>query len=91
MTDCFNFYPFCFQLVADLKRLGAVIVHATLSKIIICTKKRNDADAATYVEFVLQTINKKDLFSPLDITVRQTWRVLLWLDPVRESFRRPCI
>ena len=33
------------QLVAEFKRLGAIVVHADFNRIIICTKKRSLEDA----------------------------------------------
>ena len=44
------------QLIAEFKRLGAVVVHADFNRIIINTKKRSLADAVAYVDYVTNTI-----------------------------------
>lgn len=69
--------------MAELKRLGAVIVHADLSQIIICTKKETMEDAEGYLDYVLNSIKQKDLFAPLDISIQTAYDVLLYLDQVR--------
>jgi DNA polymerase epsilon subunit 1 len=70
------------QLVAEFMRLGAVIIHADFSRLIICTKKSRVADALGYVEYITQSIKNKEIFHSIDIKVTQTWECLMWLDPV---------
>lgn len=68
------------QLIAEFKRLGSTIVFASLSKIIICTKKRSVSDAKAYVDFILNSIHKKDLFHSIEIKAESCWEYLMWMD-----------
>ena len=69
------------QLVAEFKRLGAIVVHADFNRMIICTKKRSLEDAKAYVEYVISTIRAKELFHSIDMKMTQSWDFLLWCDP----------
>jgi len=71
------------QLVAEFIRLGATVVYADFSKIIICTKKNRVADALGYIEYITQSMKNKELFHSIDIKVNQYWEYLMWLDVVR--------
>lgn len=73
---------FRFQLVAEFKRLGSIIVYANFNKLILCTKKRTVQDAVGYVEFVVSSIRNKELFHSIQMTYSQCWEYLMWLDPV---------
>lgn len=68
------------QLVAEFKRLGCTIVYANFDKIIICSKKKSVEDAISNVEFVVASIRNKELFHSLELTYRQCWEQLVWLD-----------
>lgn len=68
------------QLIAEFKRLGSTIVFANLSRIIICTKKRSVADAKAYVDFILNSIHRKDLFHSIEIKPESCWEYLMWMD-----------
>ncbi len=63
-------------------RLGATVVYADFSKIIICTKKSRAADALGYVEYITHSMKNKELFHSIDIKVNQYWEYLMWLDVV---------
>lgn len=69
------------HLIAEFKRLGAVIVHANFNKIILCTKKKRLEDAISYVQYVVNSIRGKELFHSIDISFSQCWEYLMWLDP----------
>ncbi|XP_030759546.1 DNA polymerase epsilon catalytic subunit A [Sitophilus oryzae] len=69
------------QLVAELKRLGCVIIYANFNKIVLCTKKNSVDDAVANVEFVVNSIRNKELFHSIDISYSQCWEHLVWLDP----------
>ncbi len=69
------------QLVAEFKRLGAIVVHAEFNRVIICTKKRSVEDAIAYVDYVTSTIRSKELFHSIDMKMTQAWDFLLWCDP----------
>ncbi|CAH0549983.1 unnamed protein product [Brassicogethes aeneus] len=68
------------QLVSEFKRLGCTIIYANFNKIVICSKKKNVEDALGKVEFVVTSIRNKELFHSLEITYRQCWEHLVWLD-----------
>lgn len=68
------------QLMAEFRRLGAVIVHANFNRLIICTKKRHTGDAVAYVEYIMDTIRAQQLFRSIDMTVSRSWEMLMWLD-----------
>ena len=68
------------HLVAEFKRLGAVIVFANFNKIVICTKKKRVADALTYVEYIVEAIKNKELFHSIDINLNRCWQYLAWFD-----------
>jgi len=69
------------QLVAEFKRLGAIVVHADFNRMIICTKKRSLEDAKAYVDYVISTIRTKELFHSIDMKMTHAWEFLLWCDP----------
>lgn len=69
-------------LIAELKRLGVRVVHATFNRVVICTNKKSVDDAKGFVAFLLDCLRKKELFTALDITPKRMWNLLSWLDPV---------
>ncbi|GLE05547.1 hypothetical protein PINS_up014570 [Pythium insidiosum] len=68
------------QLLAELRRLGAQIIFADLSKIVLCTGKDDLENAQTYVTFILQTVLRKELFQVLSLTPRKYYAHLFFLD-----------
>jgi len=69
------------QLVAEFRRLGAVVVYADFNKIILNTKKRTVGDALSYVKYVTDNIKNKEIFHSIEMTFVQSWDILLWCDP----------
>ena len=69
------------QLVAEFKRLGAIVIHSDFNRMIICTKKRSLEDAKAYVDYVISNIRAKELFHSIDMKITQSWDFLLWYDP----------
>merc|ERR1711923_183601 len=69
------------QLVAEFKRLGAIVVYADFNKIILNTKKRSVSDAVSYVKYVTENIKNKEIFHSIEMTIVQSWDILLWCDP----------
>jgi hypothetical protein len=63
-----------------LKRLGAHIVFADLSRIIVCTNKFNIEDALSYMNYLLTNLQNRDLFNTIHIDTNKVWTVLLWND-----------
>jgi DNA polymerase epsilon subunit 1 len=72
-------------LIAELKRLGVRVIHATFNRVIICTNKKSVEDAEGFVSFLLECLRKKELFTALDINPKRMWNMLSWMDPVRNS------
>ncbi|XP_025837463.1 DNA polymerase epsilon catalytic subunit A [Agrilus planipennis] len=68
------------QLVAEFKRLGCTIVYANFDKIVICSRKTKVEDAIANIEFVVASLRNRELFHSLEITYRQCWEQLIWLD-----------
>ncbi|KAJ8911867.1 hypothetical protein NQ315_012533 [Exocentrus adspersus] len=67
-------------LVAEFKRLGCTIIYANFNKIVVCSKRKSVEDALANIEFVVSSIKNKELFHSLEITYRQCWEQLIWLD-----------
>ena len=55
------------HLIAEFKRLGAVIIFADFNRIIISTKKRQYSDASTYVDYISEHIRNKEMFHCINI------------------------
>ncbi|PRW20477.1 DNA polymerase epsilon catalytic subunit A [Chlorella sorokiniana] len=68
------------QLIAELQRLGATVVHADGSSLILCTGKRNLTAAVGYADYILDTLSKRELFQWLSLTPHKFWHTLLWKD-----------
>ncbi|XP_028400533.1 DNA polymerase epsilon catalytic subunit A-like [Dendronephthya gigantea] len=68
------------QLISEFKRLGATVVFANFNQIIICTRKRSVTDGFAYINYILKSIQSKELFCSLDITATGCWEYLLWMD-----------
>jgi len=62
--------------------MGASIVYGNLNRLVICTQKINIEDAATYTNFVVDTIANKELFHCIDVKFKDCWQYLMWLGPV---------
>jgi DNA polymerase epsilon subunit 1 len=68
------------QLLAEFKRLGSKIVFANFNKIIIVTTKTSQTNAASYSDFIIKTIKKKEIFLWIDLKPVHYWDQLLWMD-----------
>uniref|UniRef100_A0A336MSN0 DNA polymerase epsilon catalytic subunit n=1 Tax=Culicoides sonorensis TaxID=179676 RepID=A0A336MSN0_CULSO len=68
------------QIVAEFQRLGAEIVYADFTKIIINTGKKTIVDGISYADYVVQSIRNKELFHSVHLSFQQCWDFLLWLD-----------
>ncbi|QHO55197.1 DNA polymerase epsilon catalytic subunit A [Arachis hypogaea] len=67
-------------LLAEFRKLGATIVFANFSKIIIDTGKYDLAAAKAYCDSLLRTIQSRDLFEWIELEPLQFWRSLLFMD-----------
>lgn len=43
------------------------------------------ADAKAYVDFILNSIHKKDLFHSIEIKAESCWEYLMWMDQVMKA------
>jgi len=68
------------QLLAEIRRLGAKIIHASFQKIWISTCKHDAKAAQSYTEHIIQTISSKPLFENLGLQVAKYWQGLLFFD-----------
>merc|ERR1719305_1092434 len=68
------------HLVAEFKRLGAVIIFADFNRILINTKKRAFQDANTYITYISEHIRNKEMFHCINIRLSAAWDTLIWLD-----------
>ncbi|GAB4815178.1 hypothetical protein N2152v2_002224 [Parachlorella kessleri] len=68
------------QLITELRRLGAVVVYADHSSLILSTGKRNLTAAVGYIDYILETVAKRELFQWLSLTPIKFWHALLFRD-----------
>jgi DNA polymerase epsilon subunit 1 len=68
------------QIISEFKLLGVDIIYADFNKIIINTKKKSVVDALSYADFICQSIRNKELFHSVNLSYKQCWSCLLWLD-----------
>ena len=68
------------QLLAELRRLGSTVVHATFNKIIICTNKMTLDHAESYVNYVVQTLKARDLFEWVVAEPQTFWGQFLFMN-----------
>ncbi|KAJ3675811.1 hypothetical protein LUZ60_004853 [Juncus effusus] len=67
-------------LLAELKKLGANIVFANFSKIIIDTGKIDLPSAHAYIECMLKTLQTRDLFEWIELEPQHYWHSFLFMD-----------
>ncbi|RNA10734.1 DNA polymerase epsilon catalytic subunit A [Brachionus plicatilis] len=70
----------CILLINELKKLGGHIIYADLSRIIIGTNKFTVDDGLNQLNYILNNIQNKDLFSTVHIETSKVWTLLIWLD-----------
>ena len=69
-------------MINELKRLGANVIYADLSRLIICTKKLTTEESLTYMKYLVTNLQSKDVFGTIHIELNKLWKILLWLDLV---------
>ncbi|KAG2397467.1 DNA polymerase epsilon catalytic subunit [Vigna angularis] len=67
-------------LLAEFRKLGATIVFANFTKIIIDTGKYDLSRAKAYCDSLLRTIQSRDLFEWIELEPLQFWCSLLFMD-----------
>lgn len=69
------------KLLQTFQQLGTQVIHADFNRIIIATKASYDlAHAEEYVDFILSAVSMKKTFSFLQLSVKQYWRQMIWLE-----------
>ncbi|KAJ7294671.1 hypothetical protein O6H91_Y241800 [Diphasiastrum complanatum] len=67
-------------LLAELRKLGATIVFANFSRIIIATGKHNKIAAQGYCAYLLKTLQTRELFEWIELEPQRYWHSLLFMD-----------
>ncbi|XP_010242612.1 PREDICTED: DNA polymerase epsilon catalytic subunit A-like [Nelumbo nucifera] len=67
-------------LLAEFRKLGATIVFADFSKIIIDTGKTDLSAARAYCDCILKTLQTRDLFEWIEFEPLHFWHSLLFMD-----------
>lgn len=67
-------------LLAELRKLGATIVFADFSKIIIDTGKYDLSSAQAYCDSLLKALQTRDLFEWIELEPLHFWHSLLFMD-----------
>ncbi|GMN61114.1 hypothetical protein TIFTF001_030195 [Ficus carica] len=67
-------------LLAELRKLGATIVFANFSKVIIDTGKFDLSAAKAYCDSLLKALQNRDLFEWIELEPLQFWHSLLFMD-----------
>lgn len=68
------------QLVAELSRLGAQVVYADGSSLILSTGRHTLEGALGYSDFLLGTLRKRQLFQWVSLLPVKAWHTLLFAD-----------
>lgn len=70
------------QLLAEFKKLGARIIHASFNKLIIATERRALSEAQAYASFLQKTFKRnRELFRYVDLSPSAFYDILLFKDP----------
>ncbi|XP_073146772.1 DNA polymerase epsilon catalytic subunit A-like [Henckelia pumila] len=67
-------------LMAELRKLGATIVFASFTKVIVDTGKSDISAAKAYCDSVLKTLQTRDLFEWIELEPFQFWHSILFMD-----------
>lgn len=70
------------QLMGEFKKMGSKAVYASPTKIMLLTTKSSIGVAYAYANYVVKAIKSKPLFGFLDLSIREYWDYLLWMDQV---------
>ncbi|KAM7522501.1 hypothetical protein LguiA_012403 [Lonicera macranthoides] len=67
-------------LLAEFRKLGAAIIYANFSKVIIDTGKSDLSAARAYCDSLLKALQTRDLFEWIELEPLQFWHSLLFMD-----------
>ena len=68
------------QLLAEIKALDGTVIAASMTSIVLATRKHSVHAAAAYINFLTETLGSRDLFKWILLQPSQVWLVLLWRD-----------
>ncbi|XP_011498886.1 PREDICTED: DNA polymerase epsilon catalytic subunit A, partial [Ceratosolen solmsi marchali] len=68
------------QLISEMQRLGAIMIFADFTKIILSTKKKDVNDSYSYMQYIISSIANKEIFHSIHFDVRHCWEYIIWLD-----------
>merc|ERR1712032_1549453 len=68
------------QLIAQFKRFGAKIIYASFDKIILETKKNKIENVVAYIDSILGSIKKQNLFEWIILNPTNFWECIVWYD-----------
>ncbi|GLJ44675.1 hypothetical protein SUGI_0939260 [Cryptomeria japonica] len=67
-------------LLAEFRKLGATIIYADFSRIIVDTGKGDLVGAQGYCEYLLKTLQSRELFEWIEMEPQRFWHSLLFMD-----------
>ncbi|KAK6011293.1 hypothetical protein OSTOST_23630, partial [Ostertagia ostertagi] len=67
-------------LAAECERLGAKVIHATPTRLVLDTGKCELEQGTAFTDLLLQSLGQNPLFAALHMRPTQTWSTLLWYD-----------
>ena len=68
------------NLVAEFRNLGSKIIYASFNKLIIATNKTTLDAAKEYVNFIIDTVQARQLFSRVHLQPKKYWSSFLYND-----------
>jgi len=68
------------RLVAELRRLGVVVVHASFHKMILATTKSTLESAMQHVDYLLQTLSARPIFQYVTLRPTAWYTALVFVD-----------
>jgi DNA polymerase epsilon subunit 1 len=68
------------NLIGEFRKLGSKIIFASFNKLIIATNKQTLDAAQEYVNFIVDTVQARQLFSRMHLQPKKFWSTLLYND-----------
>ncbi|KAG5420383.1 POL2 [Candida metapsilosis] len=75
------------QLVSEFKRMGAQVIFANRTKMLIQTSKVSVENSFAYGQYILKAARSKPLFNFLDLKIIKYWDILIWMDEFNHGGR----
>ncbi|PKI82744.1 Pol2p [Malassezia vespertilionis] len=68
------------QLLAEFRRVGVRVVHASYTRLFLLTNKPTAGSAAAFARYVMSAVTSRELFKHLSLRIVHFWEYLLFLD-----------